>query len=493
MEVEHSDPDIIHMEGEPAPLQNEQPQPLRRSGRQPVKPKRLDSSDSAYESPSKKSKVPNTSPGRRRNPKRKVSQQCELVGHLPANLLEEALKPLDTNDIEEWEGWVELESDPAFFNIILRDLGVENVKAQELFTVEQEFMDLLPKPVFGLIFLFEYLPEEDETEDEENPSEIWFANQTTNNACATVALLNIVMNAPGVRLGETLKEFKESTKNLSTALRGHRLSSNPYIRRIHNSLTRRMDHLNADLALENEASEAASKKSKTRYTIKGGKRAQTRRKLKESEYGFHFVAYVPADGYVWELDGLKTKPHRLGPLESTDWTTIARPYIEARMLQYEGTQLSFNLLALCQSPLAVHSQSIARALASLQCFQNSLRSRPDFSDLEISQRENSNFSDASLLSEFQLTEATVETAEVPQSLREQIEQPSISVEEAHNLFEKLTLEVKSTMGEYRSEMIALAEDEHRVQGRKKDYAPALHKWVTKLAEKGALEELIKIS
>lgn len=32
----------------------------------------------------------------------------------------------------------------AFFNIILRDLGVENVKAQELFTVEQEFMDLLP-------------------------------------------------------------------------------------------------------------------------------------------------------------------------------------------------------------------------------------------------------------------------------------------------------------------------------------------------------------
>lgn len=36
---------------------------------------------------------------------------------------------------------------------------------------------VLSKPVFGLIFLFEYLPEEDETEDEENPSGIWFANQ----------------------------------------------------------------------------------------------------------------------------------------------------------------------------------------------------------------------------------------------------------------------------------------------------------------------------
>lgn len=139
--------------------------------------------------------------------------------------------------------------------------------------------------------------------------------QATHNACATVALLNIVMNAPNIRLGDTLKEFKESTMGLSTPLRGHRLSSNAHIRSVHNSFTRRMDHLNADLALENEASEASKKKTKARKAPKG-KNNRARGRLQEPEYAFHFIAYVPAGGYVWELDGLKTNPHRLGrPLE----------------------------------------------------------------------------------------------------------------------------------------------------------------------------------
>lgn len=32
----------------------------------------------------------------------------------------------------------------AFFNTILRDLGVKDVKTQELFTIDQSSLDLLP-------------------------------------------------------------------------------------------------------------------------------------------------------------------------------------------------------------------------------------------------------------------------------------------------------------------------------------------------------------
>lgn len=32
----------------------------------------------------------------------------------------------------------------AFFNIILRDLGVQNVKAQEIFSIDQDSLDFLP-------------------------------------------------------------------------------------------------------------------------------------------------------------------------------------------------------------------------------------------------------------------------------------------------------------------------------------------------------------
>lgn len=117
------------------------------------------------------------------------------------------------------------------------------------------------------------------------------------------------MNAQGVDLGDKLRDFKEQTKDLCTSLRGHYLSSNTFIRTIHNSFTRRMDHLNADLFLENQVSDASSKKKKQVVSRKNSRQRKTN---KSEDYGFHFVAYVPAEGYVWELDGLKSAPQKIG-------------------------------------------------------------------------------------------------------------------------------------------------------------------------------------
>lgn len=121
------------------------------------------------------------------------------------------------------------------------------------------------------------------------------------------------MNAREVEVGDRLQEFKSATRKLSTPLRGHELSNNGFIRVIHNSLTRRMDHLNADMCLENEAAKATLKKAKKRSGRSRREKARnSRRKRPAVEYGFHFIAYVPADGYVWELDGLRSKPRRIG-------------------------------------------------------------------------------------------------------------------------------------------------------------------------------------
>lgn len=49
----------------------------------------------------------------RRNPKRKAAEAARESISLPDNLLDEALRPLSPADIEEWEGWVELESEPV--------------------------------------------------------------------------------------------------------------------------------------------------------------------------------------------------------------------------------------------------------------------------------------------------------------------------------------------------------------------------------------------
>ncbi|KAI6779638.1 Ubiquitin carboxyl-terminal hydrolase isozyme L5-like protein [Emericellopsis cladophorae] len=394
-----------------------------------------------------------------------LTEEKSPTPQLPENRspeIPEALRPLRPAEIEEWEGWVELESEPAFFNIILRDLGVKNAKVQEVYSLDQALMDMMPKPVFGLVFLFQYHPMLDEREEQEDSEESpWFANQTIHNACATVALLNIVMNAPDVDLGPQLESFRESTRDLSTALRGHRLSSNEFIR---------------NLSLENEARAPKAKKSRA-------KAAPKKRKPKNlDDYAFHFVAYVPWQGHVWELDGLQTKPRKLD-----DWTTVARPEIEARMLQYEDSQLQFSLQALCQNPLTVYGARIAEGLASLQAIETTARSRhatwQPLSAL-VSEEELPSF-----LADLRLDADTTERAFVPQAVHNRLEKVATD-DEAQLLYEEVATETKATIGEYQAELLSMAEDEQRVKGRRKNYGPALHRWVTKLAEKGLLEGMI---
>lgn len=129
--------------------------------------------------------------------------------------------------------------------------------------------------------------------------------QTTHNACATIALLNIVMNVPDLDLGENISSFKKVTQLLKPAYRGQKLSENEYIRNLHNSFARRMDILNADLALSNEVS--AWKKRRKMKKKPGRNKAKS-----DEEPGFHFIAFVPIEGVVWRLDGLQRQPVSLG-------------------------------------------------------------------------------------------------------------------------------------------------------------------------------------
>ena len=66
------------------------------------------------------------------------------------------------------------------------------------------------------------------------------------------------------------------------------------------SLRRKMDILNGDLQLKNDA------KAKKR-----GEKS-TNSAEDESVAGFHFIAFVPINGRVWKLDGLERQPQNSG-------------------------------------------------------------------------------------------------------------------------------------------------------------------------------------
>jgi ubiquitin carboxyl-terminal hydrolase L5 len=46
---------------------------------------------------------------------------------------------------------------------------------------------------------------------------------------------------------------------------------------------------------------------------------------------FHFVAYIPFDGQVYEIDGLRSGPIHIGAATADTWWDVARPAIEERM------------------------------------------------------------------------------------------------------------------------------------------------------------------
>lgn len=178
-------------------------------------------------------------------------------------------------DRDTFPGWVEMESEPAFFNVMLRDLGVHGVRMQELYSLDDEFLAMLPKPVHALIFLFRYRQTDQNDLGDHCPEKIWFAEQVPEFACGTFALLNIVNNIPGLQVGKELHEFKESTAGMTPHDRGNAVDSFTFMKRIHNSFANKEDLEQANAHLQEKLQKARKRQAvaKARET-KAAKAAQ---------------------------------------------------------------------------------------------------------------------------------------------------------------------------------------------------------------------------
>ncbi|KAL2771120.1 ubiquitin carboxyl-terminal hydrolase isozyme L5 isoform 14 [Daubentonia madagascariensis] len=79
----------------------------------------------------------------------------------------------------------------------------------------------------------------------------------------------------------------------------------------------------------------------------------------KEEDAFHFVSYVPVNGRLYELDGLREGPIDLGACNQDDWISAVRPVIEKRIQKYSEGEIRFNLMAIVSDRKMIYEQKIA--------------------------------------------------------------------------------------------------------------------------------------
>ncbi|XP_041979402.1 ubiquitin carboxyl-terminal hydrolase calypso [Aricia agestis] len=239
------------------------------------------------------------------------------------------IMPVELNSLTE--GWLELESDPGLFTLLLEDFGVKGVQVEEIYDLHKP----LESPVYGFIFLFRWIEERrsrrkfvEQTEsfvrDEETINNIFFAQQMVPNSCATHALLSILLNCPNLHLGETLSRLKHHTIGMNPENKGWAIGNTPELACAHNS----------------HAIPQARKKTDKNIGLSTGR---------FTGEAYHFVSFVPINGHLFELDGLKPYPTDHGPWAlDEDWTEKFRRVMVERLGRDAGEQvhdIRFNLMA----------------------------------------------------------------------------------------------------------------------------------------------------
>lgn len=73
---------------------------------------------------------------------------------------------------------------------------------------------------------------------------------------------------------------------------------------------------------------------------------------------YHFIAYTPIHGALYELDGLSHGPVNLGACDENNWVSQANEAIQKRMEGYGAAELHFSLMALTKDKLEAYEEQI---------------------------------------------------------------------------------------------------------------------------------------
>ncbi|ORZ25510.1 ubiquitin carboxyl-terminal hydrolase [Absidia repens] len=228
--------------------------------------------------------------------------------------------------------WCLIESDPETFQSMTHMYGVRGVEVEEVLSLD----DLLTvdRPIYGLIMShaldLETLSEASGDNMDPDAASLFFSCQVITNVCATSALLGILLNTEDndLVIGDELKNFKDFTKDFNPVDRGMAIANSTLLQKAHNTFASFESKLDAKRYPQYRDIKPAG------Y-------------LEEDSPDYHYVAFIPAKGYVWELDGYNKVPIKLHKI-ADNW--LQDIVLELKERMHKSGDVNFNMLAVAKSP-----------------------------------------------------------------------------------------------------------------------------------------------
>ncbi|KAK8916319.1 hypothetical protein KSP39_PZI022692 [Platanthera zijinensis] len=225
--------------------------------------------------------------------------------------------------------WVPLEANPDVMNQFIWGLGIpENeLEFNDVYGLDEELLEMVPKPVLAVLFLFPYssLADTEREEVKEQVLEVskqellenlYFLKQTVDNACGTIGILHAIGNVKSnIQLveGSYFDRFYKSTANMD-----------PF---------ERAKFLEEDREMEDAHSVAATAGDT----------------VADSNVEEHYICFVCVNGQLYEFDGMKSQPISHG-LSSPGTLLQDSAKIIKDMIQKIPDSMNFNVMALSRKP-----------------------------------------------------------------------------------------------------------------------------------------------
>lgn len=212
---------------------------------------------------------------------------------------------------------IPLESNPDIFSRFAAKLGVlPLLNFCDIFSLEEEMLAFTPQPVYGIILLFPITAKAEQFRKKEDErikdcKDVLWLKQTVKNACGLYALLHILLN---------LDDQLVVRDSLVDRLKQELCSINQSVSR---------GNINADTS---PAKKSLVENLATQLYQSFAQQGQTEAPPAEQDTNLHFISYVFRNGSIYELDGRRQGPVKLG--ESEMGNLVENVIVKERISQY---------------------------------------------------------------------------------------------------------------------------------------------------------------